>query len=112
MDKWKTPGHRNELQGVRDPIVPLKPGNAGGGKGIRFNRDGTGNSREPAEPPPRLTTKGAIIRQRSAENPEMVFNQLMHHFKVTNLRQWFQCLSGRAATGIDGVSKAEYDKLF
>ncbi len=108
VDKSNTQEHRDGLQEVRDSIVPSKPGNAGGGKGIRFNRDCSGNSQETAESPPRLTTKRAIIRQRSADNPTMVFKQLMHHFKVTNLRQWFRSLSGRAATGIDRVSKAEY----
>lgn len=38
----------------------------------------------------------------------MVFRQLMHHFSEGNLWQWFQQLSGRAARGIDGVSKADY----
>jgi len=108
MDKYKTQGNRDELQGVRDPILPMNPGNAGGGKGIRFTRYCTGHSRKDAESSLRLITKRAIIRQRSADNPEMKFNQLMHHFSEKNLRQWFHELSGKAATGIDGISKDEY----
>ncbi len=108
MNKSKTQGHQNVLQGVRDSIVPLKPGNAGGGKGVRFIRSSTGHNRMGAEPSTRLTTKRARIRQRSAENPRLVFTQLMHHFSERNLWQWFQELSGRAATGIDGISKAAY----
>ncbi len=108
MDKSKSQGHRNELQGVRDSIVPLKPGNAGGGKGIRFIRSCTGHSPVVAEPLPRLLTKRARIQQRSAEDPDMVFNQLMHHFSEKNLRQWFHELKGNAATGIDDISKADY----
>ena len=110
MNKSKQQGHRNELQGVRDLIVPLKSGNADGGKGIRSVRSGTGHSRLDAELTPRLRTKRARIRYRSAEDPQMVFKQLMHHFSERNLRQWFHELSGRAATGIDGISKEEYGK--
>jgi len=108
MNKYKTQGHQEGLQGVRDPIVPSKPGNAGGGKGIRSIRSSTGHSPMVAEPSPRLTTKGARIQQRSAENPDMVFTQLMHHFSERNLRQWFHELKANAATGIDEVSKADY----
>lgn len=108
MDKYKTQGNRDELQEVRDLIVPRKSGNADGGKGVRFTRYCRGHSRKDTEPSPRLTTKRAIIRKRSADNPEMVFSQLMHHFNEKNLRQWFHELSGRAATGIDGISKEEY----
>ncbi|MCG8375563.1 MAG: group II intron reverse transcriptase/maturase, partial [Chlorobiales bacterium] len=63
-----------------------------------------------AEPSKQLRTKRARVQQRSAENPEMVFNQLMHHFNERNLRQWFHELKGKAATGIDGISKADYGK--
>ena len=108
MNKSKTQGRQNALQGVRDSIVLQKPGNAGGGKGVRFIRSGAGHNRMGAEPSPRLTTKRARIRHRSAENPQMVFTQLMHHFSDKNLRQWFHGLSGKAATGIDGINKADY----
>jgi hypothetical protein len=87
MNKFKTQEHRNESQEVRCSIVPLKPGNAGGGKGTRFIRSSTGHSPMVAEPLPRLQTKRARIQQRSAENSDMVFNQLMHHFSEKNLRQ-------------------------
>ncbi len=110
MNKFKTQGYRDELQGVRDLIVPKKPGNAGGGKGIRSIRSSTGHSWMVAEPSPKLKTKRARIRERSAQDPQMVFRQLMHHFSERNLRQWFHELSGRAATGIDGISKANYGK--
>ena len=50
MNKPRQQEHQNELQGVRDSIVPLKPGNAGGGKGIRFIRSGTGHSPVDTEP--------------------------------------------------------------
>ena len=108
MNKLKTQGHQNALQGVRGPIVPQKPGNSGGGKEVRFIRSSMGHNQMCAETSPRLRTKRARIRQRSAENPQMVFTQLMHHFSEKNLQQWFHELSGRAATGIDGISKEDY----
>lgn len=60
------------------------------------------------ESSPQLTTKRARIRQRSADDPHMVFTQLMHHFSEKNLQQWYHSLSGKAACGIDGVSKSDY----
>jgi len=55
-----------------------------------------------------MKTKFAIISRLSADNPEMVFNQLMHHFNKENLLSWYQSLKGKAAVGIDGVTKEKY----
>jgi RNA-directed DNA polymerase len=55
-----------------------------------------------------METKFAIISRLSAENPEMVFNQLMHHFNKKNLLSWYQSLKGKAAVGIDGMTKEKY----
>jgi len=55
-----------------------------------------------------METKFAIISRLSAENPEMVFNQLMHHFNKENLLSWYQSLKGKAAVGIDGMTKGKY----
>ena len=55
-----------------------------------------------------METKFAIISRLSAENPEMVFNQLMHHFNKENLLSWYQSLKGKAAVGIDGMTKEKY----
>ena len=107
MNKPRKRGHRDERQGVRDSIVPEKLGNASGGKGIGSICSSTGDNQMDAEPSEWLRTTRARIRQRSAEDPELVFTQLMHHFSEGNLRGWFHELSGRAASGIDGISKAE-----
>ena len=48
------------------------------------------------------------ISQLSEANPEMVFSQLMHHFDVDSLRRCYTQLSGKAAVGSDGISKAHY----
>ena len=57
-----------------------------------------------------METKFAIISRLSADNPEMVFNQLMHHFNKENLLSWYHSLKGKAAVGIDGMTKETYDK--
>ena len=55
-----------------------------------------------------MRTKFAIISRLSADNFEMVFNQLMHHFNKENLLSWYQSLKGKAAVGIDGMTKEQY----
>lgn len=55
-----------------------------------------------------METKFAIISRLSADNPEMVFNQLMHHFNKENLLDWYWSLKGKAAVGIDGMTKEKY----
>lgn len=57
-----------------------------------------------------METKFAIISRLSADNPEMVFNQLMHHFNKENLLSWYHSLKGKAAVGIDGMTKETYGK--
>lgn len=108
MNKFKPQEYRDEFQGVRCPIVPMKTGNAAGGKGTRSNRPYTGHTQTDAEPSKRVTTKRERMSQLSVENPEMVFRQLMHHFSEKNLRQWYNELSGRAAQGTDGINKVDY----
>ena len=48
------------------------------------------------------------ISQLSGAKPEMVFSQLMHHFDVDSLHRCYSQLSGKAAVGSDGISKAHY----
>lgn len=55
-----------------------------------------------------METKFTIISKLSASDPEMVFNQLMHHFNKENLLSWYHSLKGKAAVGIDGVTKEKY----
>ena len=48
------------------------------------------------------------ISQLSESDPEIVFEQLMHHFDKDSLRHSYSQLSGKAAVGSDGISKAQY----
>jgi group II intron reverse transcriptase/maturase len=45
-----------------------------------------------------------------AKKKETVFNNLFHHINLENLHQAFRALDGKKAIGIDGISKAEYEK--
>src|ERR1700747_2431352 len=45
-----------------------------------------------------------------AKNKEVIFNNLFSHINVENLHQAFRALDGKKATGIDGISKAEYER--
>lgn len=55
-----------------------------------------------------MTTKLARISQLSATHPKMIFNQLMHHFNQETLPHWYHRLKGKAACGIDGITKQTY----
>ena len=90
-------------------VVPKKPGNAGGGKdgtqlglvqGTHFLYSGIGG---------KMGTKLDRIREMSATNPTMVFTSLYHLINVELLRQCHKELDGKKATGVDKVTKAEYE---
>lgn len=55
-----------------------------------------------------MTTKLARISQLSAAAPEKVFHQLMHHFNREMLTHWYHRLKGKAASGLNGVTKQQY----
>jgi group II intron reverse transcriptase/maturase len=55
-----------------------------------------------------MTTQLARISEVSTANPDQVFEQLMHHFDMGALWHWYERLNGKAARGIDGVTKAIY----
>lgn len=90
-------------------IVPMIPGNAGEGK------DGTqldpvqGKHLLYAGIGEEMATKLARISELSANNPNMVFTSLYHLINEELLRECHKDLDGKKATGVDGVSKAEYE---
>jgi group II intron reverse transcriptase/maturase len=63
---------------------------------------------EHTEIPPTTETKLKRIATLSAENPEMRFTQLMHHFNEESLLTCYQELDGKKAIGSDGVDKIKY----
>lgn len=49
------------------------------------------------------------ISEKACREPELVFTSLYHHiYDVDNLRVCYGALEARKATGVDGVTKAEY----
>jgi len=63
-----------------------------------------------AETPEKTETKLKRIATLSAENQEMKFSQLMHHFNEESLLACYHELDGKKAKGSDGVDKASYGK--
>lgn len=57
-----------------------------------------------------METKLARISQMSSENPDMVFTSIGHLINKELLRSCHEKMDGKKAVGIDGVSKAEYEK--
>ena len=57
-----------------------------------------------------MATKLNRISELSAKNPKMVFISLYHHINEELLRECHKELNGRKATGVDSVTKAEYEE--
>jgi len=56
-----------------------------------------------------MATKLDRIEELSAKNPKMVFTSLYHLINEELLRECHHDLDGRKATGVDNVTKAEYE---
>ena len=56
-----------------------------------------------------MGTKLARIEEMSASNPKMVFTSVYHLINKELLRQCHKEMDGRKATGVDKVTKAEYE---
>ena len=58
-----------------------------------------------------MSTNLTRIGFRARANPALVFTSLYHHITdINNLRDCFRQLKGEKALGVDGVSKAMYEK--
>ena len=98
MARWKS-DHR---------IVPMKPGNAGGGKAV------TPPGREPGGPAvlrdgEPASVRRARIRQRARTHRSEPFDNLFAHLDGEQLRDAFEQLETGRAAGVDGISKEEYE---
>jgi group II intron reverse transcriptase/maturase len=91
-------------------IVPMISGNAEVGKdgtqaelvqGTHFLYTGIGE---------KMGTKLDRIEEMSAQNPKTVFTSLYHLINEDLLRQCHKDMDGRKATGVDNVTKAEYEE--
>ena len=58
-----------------------------------------------------MATNLTRIGVKARREPELVFTSLYHHiYDVDNLRACYDALDARKATGVDGVTKAEYGR--
>ena len=57
-----------------------------------------------------MTTKLARISELSKEKPDMKFNSIGHLINFDMLKACHNKMDGRKAVGIDGISKADYDR--
>jgi group II intron reverse transcriptase/maturase len=90
-------------------VVPKIPGNAGVGK------DGThvglvqGTHLLYAGIGVEMGTKLDRIREMSATDPKTVFTSVYHLINEELLRECHKAMDGKKATGVDNVTKAEYE---
>ena len=56
-----------------------------------------------------MATKLNRIREMATNNPKMVFTSLYHLINEELLRECHQEMDGNKATGVDKVTKAEYE---
>jgi len=58
-----------------------------------------------------MATDLTRIREKARKEPRLVFTSLYHHISdVDNLRACYDSLKANKATGVDGISKADYGK--
>jgi hypothetical protein len=102
-------GTQMEIRESDTVIVPQIAGNAAGGKdgtqeglvqGTHLLHTGVGE---------KMATKLNRIREMATNNPKMVFTSLYHLINGELLKQCHQEMDGRKATGVDKVTKAEYE---
>ena len=84
-----------------DRIVPMKPGNAGGGKAVKPSRD---SSRTSAilSGRPTMSSRLDRITQRAEQYPEAKFTNLFTLIDLDLLRISFHRLERDKAPGVDG----------
>jgi RNA-directed DNA polymerase len=104
------PKRRERQKGLRKsdcPVVPEKPGNAGGGKGAKPSRCSSAASSVHSDGKP-VAQRLERITRRAREHRGEVFTNLAHHLDYEMLAESFRELKSGKAPGVDGVSKEEY----
>ena len=90
-------------------IVPVIPGNTGIGKDGTHAGPVQGTHLLYAGIGEEMATKLDRIEEMSANNPRLVFTSLYHLINEELLRECHKEMDGRKATGVDKVTKAEYE---
>ena len=92
-----------------DRIVPMKPGNSGGGKAVKPSRD---SSRTSAilSGGPTMSSRLDRITKRAEQYPEAKFTNLFTLIDLDLLRISFYRLERDKAPGVDGQTVSDYEK--
>ena len=91
-------------------IVPVKRGNARGGKGLAGVRWANGDTPPIPRDGQEVSTKLWFITLRAREDPTCKFTSLAHLLTVDFLKECFWELKRGKAPGIDGVTWSEYEE--
>ena len=88
-------------------IVPMKPGNAGGGKAVTpaWRAEGAPAVHRDGDP---VIHRLARIRQRARTHRKEAFNNLFSHLDGEVLLWAYEQLEAGKAAGVDGISLEEY----
>jgi len=89
-------------------IVPEKPSNVGGGKGLAGMRMKSSDTSAAHGGGMQMATKLALIANRAKEDSELRFTSLAHHLNGGFLKECYFELKRNKAAGIDGVTFEEY----
>ena len=91
-------------------IVPMKQGNACGGKGLAGMRCNDGATPTPPRGGTEVSTKLSLITRRAREDPDCKFTSLAHLLTPDFLKECFRELKRNKSPGIDRVTWKEYEK--
>jgi hypothetical protein len=92
------------------PVLPLKEGNASGGKGLTAGPAVAGKHRPRAEGDQAMETKLGRLTEISRGNPRVQFTSLAHYLDEDFLRDCYEELKVKTAAGVDRVTVEEYGK--
>jgi len=106
---------RRTLWESDQPTVPLKQGNACGGKGLTVVPESKGKHTLHTEAGSSVETRLGILTEKARANPKLRFTSLAHYLNEDFLRGCFmeikrkKALGGRdKAPGVDGMGVEEY----
>ena len=88
----------------------MRPGNAGGGKGLTNRCIEEVKQLPDSEPGRELSTKLNRVSEIARQDPKVKFTSLAHLLDAECLKESYRELNRYAASGIDRVSYAEYGK--
>ncbi len=92
------------------PIVPLKEGNASGGKGLTTEPVVTGKHRPRSEGDQTVETKLGRLTEIARGNPKIQLTSLAYYLDKEFLRDCYEELKVKTSAGVDQVTVEEYGK--